>query len=240
MRGVAALLVIFFHQRAILNLRLPTALETIIDHLYLSVHLFFVVSAFTLFHSHHCSPVSTTNYLIKRFFRIAPLFYTALLFQIWQSGLPDVATTFLNFSLLFNLAPGFLSSINWAGWSIGVECLFYLLLAALFLRPNLIYDQMKIISLALVGTFLTVFIWGLAIKYPGVISMEYAYFSFVTNLTPFFFGLAAYATFLKHSGNLSIGSRRLIVIIAPSALLIFCYFDPINLHWNIAGLYFAL
>jgi peptidoglycan/LPS O-acetylase OafA/YrhL len=75
------------------------------------------------------------EFYIKRFFRIAPLFYTALavwcLIVLSRGALLDVQRLLLSASLLFNLIPGVHDSYVAAGWSIGVEVLFYLAFPAL-------------------------------------------------------------------------------------------------------------
>lgn len=101
--------------------------------------LFFVISAFSLF-------VSTTgridqpgwlnDFLTRRFMRIAPLFYLVALWQAFAlpmlvGGDTPWAKLLLSMTFLFNFMPAEYGSIVWAGWSVGVEMMFYIILPLL-------------------------------------------------------------------------------------------------------------
>lgn len=51
LRGLAAFGIVLFHLQAIPSLHLPGPFDGAIGHLYLAVHLFFVLSAFSLAHA---------------------------------------------------------------------------------------------------------------------------------------------------------------------------------------------
>ena len=112
----------------------------VVAHFYLAVHVFFVLSAFALAYSATQSPTGYGAYLVKRFFRIAPLFYVLVAWAIYRGGWPDWATLAANLTFTFNLVPGMHLSLVWAGWSVGVEMLFYLVFPFLLmsLRPHLV------------------------------------------------------------------------------------------------------
>ena len=111
------------------------------------VQLFFLTSIFTLFLSlrsrkrHEIHP--TRNFFIRRFFRVAPLFWAGILFYLWfeipwnrawaPNGLDSwqIATTF---AFLHGWHPESINSVVPGGWSIAVEMNFYLLLPFLFTR----------------------------------------------------------------------------------------------------------
>jgi len=88
LRAVAALAVVLFHLQSMPSLPLPHWLSAITVHFYLSVQLFFVISAFSLYHSSRYSPANYSAYLVKRFFRIAPLYYVLLAYVVWRVGFP--------------------------------------------------------------------------------------------------------------------------------------------------------
>ncbi|WP_422122939.1 acyltransferase family protein [Planococcus sp. X10-3] len=146
------------------------------------VQLFFLVSAFTLFYSlykkYNTHQLEVGDFFVKRFFRIAPMFYAALIFyavvdfafykvglidtpQVYSVGLIFSTLTFtslLNPDWLFSLVPG--------GWSISAEMIFYLLVPLLFLfirnlRSALILFFASIL-IFLLSTFLVVELefWG--------------------------------------------------------------------------------
>jgi peptidoglycan/LPS O-acetylase OafA/YrhL len=75
------------------------------------------------------------------FLRIAPLFYAVL--PIWLCVMwfkyhqaPNLTAIVANFTFLFGFIPGLHESIAWAGWSIGVEMIFYALLPLIFLAAR--------------------------------------------------------------------------------------------------------
>ena len=101
---------------------------TLAGHFYLSVQLFFVISAFSLYHSSRYAPARYPAYLVKRFFRIAPLYYVMLGYVVWRIGFPGWGEFLANATFTFNLFPGLEQGMVFAGWSVGVEMIFYLML----------------------------------------------------------------------------------------------------------------
>jgi peptidoglycan/LPS O-acetylase OafA/YrhL len=104
------------------------------------VQLFYAVSALTLFMSfYNRDERSTTNFFIRRFFRIAPMFYMLIIYGIvvytaipnehHQVTLSNVASHFL---VLHDVGPQWQNSLVDGGWSVGVEVLFYMLCPLLF------------------------------------------------------------------------------------------------------------
>ncbi len=109
------------------------------------VQLFFVASAFALFLSHERRrererrPV--TVFFIRRFFRVAPMFYAGLGYflllvglrpQYWAPrGLTKLAVA-LTALFLHGWHPETINALVPGGWSIAAEAMFYLLLPLLF------------------------------------------------------------------------------------------------------------
>jgi peptidoglycan/LPS O-acetylase OafA/YrhL len=112
------------------------------------VQLFFVISAITIFmtleadHERFSGPHHVTlRFYIKRFFRIAPLYYAAIAIygliswgalrsgyeRAWVLGAHSPADVLLNVLFLHALSPSAINNVVPGGWSIGVEMLFYLL-----------------------------------------------------------------------------------------------------------------
>jgi peptidoglycan/LPS O-acetylase OafA/YrhL len=91
LRAIAALGVIAFHVAFVPGyVTLPPILGYIIPQLGLGVPLFFVLSAFSLAYSHDDSVGKRGwiwPYLLKRLFRIAPLFW-AMMAVYWYFGFP--------------------------------------------------------------------------------------------------------------------------------------------------------
>ncbi len=146
LRGIAVLGVLLVHtgQRVA---GLPAHVEAATKFGGYGVHLFFVASAFTLFSSLNQRSRSegwpTLNYFLRRLFRIAPLFWLAVLFYVWWYGTGpqywaprgigwlDVLATA---GFAHGWSPTTINSVVPGGWSIAVEMNFYLLVPFLFTR----------------------------------------------------------------------------------------------------------
>jgi len=140
LRGLAALYVVLFHVARVPKppLSIPAWLHEFIGFGGSGVTLFFVISGFSMALTWGRHARSTRPYLsfyAARFFRIAPLFYLILFVTIIRdlafkgsAGLHSLAEISSNILLVFNLLPlPYQTGIVWASWTIGVECVFYLL-----------------------------------------------------------------------------------------------------------------
>ncbi len=98
--------------------------------------MFYVVSAFTLYLSMRSrsrkerNPLG--NFFIRRFFRIAPMFYLAILANVAYVGYQNMSETatasypsatdlFLGFTFLLGLSPQAINSVAIGGWSVADE-----------------------------------------------------------------------------------------------------------------------
>jgi exopolysaccharide production protein ExoZ len=127
-------------------LALPEWLHQIGAYAGSGVHLFFVVSALSLALSWRAravgDPAGWRDYLIRRFFRIAPMFYLGIALYLalfgWGPRLNapagigplDVALTL---GLVHIWSTNALNSVVPGDWSIGVEAMFYLILPLLLM-----------------------------------------------------------------------------------------------------------
>ncbi|MGD0139327.1 MAG: acyltransferase [Tepidisphaeraceae bacterium] len=133
LRGLAASAVVVHHVVGINGLEVPRSLHAIPDYFGYAVPLFFVISTFSLCYTYDGrfdGTVAVRNYLIRRFMRIAPLFYCMLavwvLTDLVKFHQPvSIASLLANLTLTFNLVGPYQYSIVWAGWSIGVEFVDY-------------------------------------------------------------------------------------------------------------------
>lgn len=111
----------------------------------MGVQLFFVASAFALFLSNERrrghDRRSLADFFVRRFFRVAPMFYVGLLFFLWLVGTgprlwaPHGVTPLgvaLTALFLHGWHPETINAVVPGGWSIAAEVSFYLLLPALF------------------------------------------------------------------------------------------------------------
>lgn len=134
LRGLAALMIVFFHLNALLKVPLPKVLDFIPNHFGLGVPLFFTLSGFVIAYGYAervGNAAQRTKFYIARFFRIAPLFYVVLTIMVLETWVIhrsiDYQAIILNVTFLFGLVPGKHESVVMAGWSIGIEMLFYAL-----------------------------------------------------------------------------------------------------------------
>lgn len=241
LRAVAAALVVVFHLKHIGALALPDGIAQFVGHCYLSVQLFFVLSAYSLFYSNSLSPTTVRAYFAKRFFRIAPLFYIMVGFQVLRSGMPGIDSLLANLSFTFNLIPGHEAGIPWAGWSVGVEMVFYAMLPVLLWfvskRENAIGFLAGVFGVCVA---LEVGAWYAASLPHMGLNDDYAYYSIFGNLAPFSAGLLACGLFLKSQASNWRPSSQIGFPIAFFALISIAFMDPLFLQWHVPGLYFAI
>ncbi|ASU33140.1 acyltransferase [Mucilaginibacter xinganensis] len=167
LRAIAILAVLTVH----VNLLTPRGqslgptFELLISNGARGVQLFYLLSAFTLFLSFNNRSATEKkpirNYFIRRFFRIAPLYYVAILYYLWQDGtgprywLGDAkgistANIASNFLFVHGFSPYWINSVVPGGWSVAVEVLFYSLLPFLFTRIKNIQQACIFTIIALV------------------------------------------------------------------------------------------
>jgi peptidoglycan/LPS O-acetylase OafA/YrhL len=234
-RGLAAGTVAFFHLTVIGGLAPPSLVAPVVAHFYLAVHVFFVLSAFALAYSASQSPTGYGAYLVKRFFRIAPLFYVLVAWAIYRGGWPDWATLAANLTFTFNLVPGMHLSLVWAGWSVGVEMLFYLVFPFLLMSLGRISWAAAAFAAAVI---LDGLLWALWQPDPRL--GEYVYFFIGSNLSPFIAGICAYRVFARLAPTrLPERSGTALLLLSVSALML-AYADPLHLYERAHGLYVAL
>ena len=236
LRAVAAVAVVLFHLQSRQDLPQAAWLSAVTVNFYLSVHLFFVISAFSLFHSSRYAPASYPAYLVKRFFRIAPLYYVMIPFVVWRTGFPGWGALASNLTFTFNLIPGYELGMVWAGWSVGVEMMFYLLLPLLLL---LLRGPLAYAALYLGTAILSAVVWHMTIGAPGLRG-DFAYYSIACNLPTFSAGLLFYSVFKLLDAKPRRARANGGFALSIAALLALAYVDPLDLHSRATGLYFAV
>ncbi|MGE0862220.1 MAG: acyltransferase family protein [Gammaproteobacteria bacterium] len=232
LRGLAALLVVLFHAQAIPRIELAPPFGTLIGHFFLSVLFFFVLSAFALTHSSEVSPTSLANYAVRRFFRIAPLFYAVMAWNLWRSGFPGWDVLLANLTFVFNFRPGLEQSLVWAGWSVGVEMAFYLILP-LLLWACVGWKSSAIVWVA--ALVASVIIWSDFRSNPAL-PRDYAYFFVGSNLPSFVGGIVACRIMSRLPATRGGGGVGTIATV----LMVVAFADPLYLQWRSPGIYFAL
>ena len=182
LRGIAIIGVLMVHTSS-LGVPENDFLSTLIFGGQHGVYLFFVVSAFTIFNSIERRQVAegskqSRNFFIRRFFRIAPLFWTVLLFAVPQvlgtASYYDpngVSIWQIPLTLLFlhGWLPETLNSILSVEWTLAVEMTFYLIVPFLTRTTRSIHAVLYLIvgSILINRVFNFILLPLIKQKYPG-------------------------------------------------------------------------
>jgi peptidoglycan/LPS O-acetylase OafA/YrhL len=160
-RGYAILMVIAVHTSHYFS-DLSAPLATVAAQGARGVQLFFVVSALALCFSWTARKESAGSFYARRLFRIAPMFWLAIIFFVWLYGTgprffaPDgIGSRHIAMTALFlhGLWPDTISSVVPGGWSVADEVIFYALFP--FFVPSLIRSRWRTVlivaAVAVVG-----------------------------------------------------------------------------------------
>lgn len=236
LRGIAMLLAIMVHVQFIEGI--TTAIDyfspiakSIILTGSMGINLFFIASAFTLMLSQQKRQYenhANRNFFIRRFFRIAPLYYCAIIFftfayfvgfdpaSIDWANVPK-KDLILNLLFINGLFPEHIHHYVPGGWSITIEFMFYALFPFLFLK-------LKTVNLAFVFTmaillFSTAF--TLLLKDTGADINNYLRYNLVAKLPIFSLGMLAYYFFADKEAITKIKFSSLVFF--TITLFVFCY-----------------
>lgn len=239
LRGIAALMIVFFHLNLVLNVPYPSMLNFIPNHFGFGVQLFYTLSGFVLafgYAERLGNGKQRAKFYIARFFRIAPLFYFmlacwTLATWVMLNKTIDPETLLLNVTFTFGLVPGKHVSVVWAGWSIGIEMLFYIIFPVLALTIKNIRD---VVIAFVIACSLSAWVhWRLAEAPDG-----YGYMNLLTQMPFFIAGLGGYRIWQhmgfskSRAGWILLGLAALLGLIISSNLL------PESFH--LPGLYLGL
>jgi len=216
---------VLFHIVHLAKISVPDTFSFIASDFGKGVHLFFVLSAFSLMYStEHTMQRQTwaTEYFVKRFFRIAPLFYCILAGMIlWpliksQTLAVSLNALLLNLTFTFGFAPW--TGIVWAGWTVGVEMVFYASLPVLLLtvRSTSATTILVVICIFVSYAARSILNAHYEISVPQY-GYNWAYYSFESNLCYFAFGMYAFRL-SRQIDKASLTMRWIIPVIAVALL----------------------
>jgi peptidoglycan/LPS O-acetylase OafA/YrhL len=204
LRGYAILMVIAVHTATAFS-DLPHWLAQILTQGARGVQLFFVTSALTLSMSWVARNETAASFYTRRLFRIAPMFWIAIIFFVWLNGtspstyapygigFKHIAMTAL---LVQGVWPDTISSVVPGGWSVADEVIFYALFPAIV--PSMLKASWKSLIIVAAATILLgprvsgLFEYGFSYFWPGLESVSGNYFRlwwFPRQLPCFIFGI---------------------------------------------------
>ena len=207
LRGYAVLMVIVCHTTYAIP-QLPYPVHRLGAFGWHGVQLFFLASCLTLLMSaqyerDRTGQMNAGNFFIRRFLRIAPMYYLAAALYWLVDPVKDANLTQLLASLFFVNAWHPVTTTTtgaWqvvpGGWSIGVEFTFYFLfpffiaLASSFRRAALLLVAVLVLGAALNGYLMPV----LAARYGNVAADNFLYFWFFDQAPVFVMGAMAFFT----------------------------------------------
>ena len=210
------------------------------------VQLFYLISAFTLLlslnHQRQNNTLRWRDYFIRRFFRIAPLFYLAICLYgpMWQFvpryWMPEGISTWhvlASFTFVHGWHPLWVNSIVPGGWSMAVEMTFYCLFPLLCLQ---ITTLKRAIVFVLISLFLGMMISDWAYHhYLPLVPQRFSYvinnFAYVympsAQLCVFALGFVLYFLFAqKWHQTLTGTAAKFYLLSAIILMLVLTYWNP--------------
>ncbi len=236
LRGISALSVIVVHIIGNSGLKFPEFIERVGGHFTACVTFFFAISAFSIAYAYGDDVFSRNkfrDFYLKRIFRLAPLFYLAFAVEattvyVLYNHSPNPFAALLSVSFLFSLVPSMQDSLVWAGWSLGIEWLFYLIYPFLicFIRTR------KTAFLAwAIGCFVSVEMLKLDVAYTSL------YMNILNHMPFFLSGILAYYMMpevakIKERLGTHANWCSLVLLIAIAGYLL-NYFNSVNNSINL-------
>lgn len=205
LRGMAILMVIAFHVS--IHFRPAPWLGQLANFGNQGVQLFFLVSAITMcfmWEQREAESDRRLKFYIRRFFRIAPLFWLAMCFYglpLWRGAAggtmqsADLTQIALTASFLHGFSPSAINKIVPGGWSIAIEMSFYLVFPWLAVRLT---APLRALGFAFVA-YLVLGVAATAIL-ERVFGLDplFLYYSLLTQFPIFPIGMFVYQVALRH------------------------------------------
>lgn len=212
LRGVAAAAIVAYHTVLLNSLPIPLISAGVVYRLGMAVPLFYLLSAFSLSLGYYGKLgrfSDVAQYAVRRFLRIAPLFYAVL--PIWLCVMafkfhqpPNLTAIIANVTFLFGFIPGLHESIAWAGWSIGVEMIFYALLPLIFLAARSWRSSLALYVVSIVA--------AIAFQHAIGSKTSYAYMNIISQLPHFMAGLVAFQLYRGGALDRFVGKAWILLV----------------------------
>lgn len=201
LRGLAILFVVMVHagQYGAKTEHFPSWLAAFVESGKYGVQLFFLVSAYTLMLSHRSRQTEQDHlfrFFVRRFFRVAPLYYAAVLYYVsgrasafhfsdFRMGRIPVPVTIANLFFAHGIQPDWINRLVPGGWSITVEMTFYLVLPLVTLFVKNLNQSVWLLLFSLV-------VRQVAESLAGSLPPMFRYYYFPNQFPVFCLGITAY------------------------------------------------
>lgn len=249
LRGIAIIGVVFHHTRDFVAAGNNNIFNFSIDKSSIGVQLFYIISAFTLFLSYRNRILNekyhVLNFFIRRFFRIAPLYYLAVVFYLfWGETLITrmwlkadehitIANIISNLFFIHQINPSWINSLVPGGWSIAVEMSFYLLVPLLFKYLKNLYKSILFFTVS----FLIMIVCNkLTSAFPlstdQHLEAAYVFFYLPSQLPVFLLGIIFYFFFIKKTSLSKINSTYVLAIFLMLGFILSKYIIPLHIVFS--------
>jgi peptidoglycan/LPS O-acetylase OafA/YrhL len=192
------------------------------------VQLFYIASSFTLFWSFRNRFAKETfpirNFFIRRFFRIAPMYWFAIAYYLFQDGFgprywlgdAERITPFnilSNITFLHSFNPYFINSLVPGGWSVGIEMMFYLFVPLLFLKVKNITQAVNLFIIVSILRFILLrFLFFLTPITDRILLETYLYLFLPNQLPVFTLGIVLYFIIVEKQTIFDISYKSILLI----------------------------
>ena len=230
LRGLAILCVIMVHTSQYGIFSVPRTLANLIGEGARGVQLFYLASAFTLFISFKNrflkEKFPIRNFFLRRFFRIAPMYYLGIAYYLFQNGLGPrywlgdknhitVFNILSNYTFLHGFNPYWINSVVPGGWSIGVEVTFYATIPILFFKIKNLNWAFNFFIISLIARQLLQFFF---MKYhlisDDLLWGKYLFIYFPSQLPIFCLGILMYFIIIEKESLRNISGKSIILFCA--------------------------
>ncbi len=230
LRGLAVLMVVLVHVSQIADMsNFNSIIQKIFSDGAKGVQLFYIISGFTIWLSIYKISIKNTysykNFMIRRFFRIAPMWYMAIIVYLlidgtgaryWLGDVQNISilNIIFNFIFLHGFNPYYINSIVPGGWSIGVEMVFYVIAPLLYKYCNSTDLSIKMFALSLIlGKGLGKILLHICPIGSQELWSNYLFFWLPSQLPYFFIGITLFNCIYKKDRLLSKGSYMCLIAV---------------------------
>lgn len=241
-RFIAAMAIVISHFNKDLFLYKIRFISDIFLRANVGVSYFFILSGFIMIVAYHRKEkIGYLDFYRNRVARIYPLYIVGLLLYFF-TRYSDISfyKTFLYLFGIQSWIPGKALILNFPGWSISVEFLFYLIFPWLY---NYLYSKGNksiwiIAVLIWIGTqiFSNLYINSPAYKGPHTESHEFSHYFPLWHINEFLIGNIAGLLFVKNRKEKNYDLAAVVLFIAIILSLIFI---PLNFHNGLMGVFFV-